>query len=164
MNNLISGKVSGVLEEYLWTILPISIFLNRQHWLGPDPWWGGTLSRGGVIFRVFLTSWFVIWSCTATLIHSRVIVMLFKGAEDGSILVCAMPEVSSLMSFIDHFLACQWGGEYHHIPLSDFSQQVYLGLQSCYSTLSPGLQQQLPRMVEYDWLTSYRDTHVVRRV
>jgi len=65
--------------------------------------------------------------------------------------------------FYDHFLACQWD-EYHHIPLSDFSQQVYLGLQSCYSTLSPGLQQQLPRMVEYDWLTSYRDTHVVRRV
>lgn len=65
--------------------------------------------------------------------------------------------------FYDHFLACQWDA-YHHIPLSDFSQQVYLGLQSCYSTLSPGLQQQLPRMIEYDWLTSYRDTQVVRRV
>ena len=30
--------------------------------------------------------------------------------------------------------------------------------------LSPGLRQQLPRMIEYDWLTSYRQPETVQRV
>ena len=65
--------------------------------------------------------------------------------------------------FYDHFLACQWV-EYHVASLPDFSQDVYRGLQSCYEVLSPELQKQLPRMIEYDWLTSYRQPGVVERV
>ena len=65
--------------------------------------------------------------------------------------------------FYDHFLACRWG-EYSDQPLTEFSQDVYRGLQSCYDLLSPGLQQQLPRMIEYDWLTSYRKPEIVQRV
>jgi len=65
--------------------------------------------------------------------------------------------------FYDHFLACRWG-DYSTQPLEDFSQNVYAGLRSCYDLLSPGLQQQLPRMIEYDWLTSYRQPEVVQRV
>ena len=65
--------------------------------------------------------------------------------------------------FYDHFLACCWD-EYSDQPLIEFSQEVYRGLQSCYDLLSPGLQQQLPRMIEYDWLTSYREPKTVQRV
>jgi acyl carrier protein phosphodiesterase len=65
--------------------------------------------------------------------------------------------------FYDHFLACRWD-EFSVQPLADFSQDVYRGLQSCYDHLSPGLQQQLPRMIEYDWLTAYRRPEIVQRV
>ncbi len=65
--------------------------------------------------------------------------------------------------FYDHFLAQRWD-DYSSQSLADFAQKVYQGLQSCYHHLSPTLQQQLPRMVEYDWLTSYRDPKVVQRV
>ena len=65
--------------------------------------------------------------------------------------------------FYDHFLACRWGA-YSTQPLENFSQDVYAGLQSCYDFLSPGLQQQLPRMIEYDWLTSYRKPEIIQRV
>ena len=65
--------------------------------------------------------------------------------------------------FYDHFLACCWD-DYSEQPLAEFSQNVYRGLQSCYDLLSPGLQQQLPRMIEYDWLTAYRRPEVVQRV
>ena len=65
--------------------------------------------------------------------------------------------------FYDHFLACRWH-EYSKQPLADFSQDVYAGLQSCSDLLSPGLQQQLPRMIEYDWLTAYRQPEIIQRV
>lgn len=65
--------------------------------------------------------------------------------------------------FYDHFLAKRWE-DYHAEPLHVFSQKVYRGLQSCYSSLSPGLQKQVPRMIEYDWLTSYRQPQIIRRV
>ena len=65
--------------------------------------------------------------------------------------------------FYDHFLACHWR-DYSTQSLENFSQDVYAGLQSCYDLLSPGLQQQLPRMIEYDWLTAYRQPEVIQRV
>ena len=65
--------------------------------------------------------------------------------------------------FYDHFLACHWKS-YSDQSLAEFSQQVYRGLQSCYEFLSPGLQQQLPQMIKYDWLTSYRKPEIVQRV
>ncbi|MFK5925595.1 MAG: ACP phosphodiesterase [Desulfuromusa sp.] len=65
--------------------------------------------------------------------------------------------------FYDHFLACRWS-EYSDQPLADFAQNIYAGLQSCYDFLSPGLQKQLPRMIEHDWLTAYRKPEIVQRV
>ncbi|MCF6266525.1 MAG: acyl carrier protein phosphodiesterase [Desulfuromusa sp.] len=65
--------------------------------------------------------------------------------------------------FYDHFLACRWD-DYSDQPLAFFSQEVYRGLLSCYDLLSSGLQQQLPRMIEYDWLTAYRKPETVQRV
>jgi len=65
--------------------------------------------------------------------------------------------------FYDHFLALRWDS-YHHQPLSEFSSSVYRGLQSCHDHLVPELQRQLPRMVEYDWLTSYRRPEIIARV
>ena len=65
--------------------------------------------------------------------------------------------------FYDHFLACRWG-DYSTQPLANFAQDVYAGLQSCSDLLSSGLRQQLPRMIENDWLTSYRQPEIVQRV
>ena len=65
--------------------------------------------------------------------------------------------------FYDHLLACRWD-DYSAQPLNSFAQSVYRGLQSCFHLLPPGLQEQLPRMVEHDWLTSYREPAVVLRV
>ncbi len=65
--------------------------------------------------------------------------------------------------FYDHLLARHWD-EYSAQPLAVFAQGVYCGLQECFDVLSPALQQQLPRMIEYDWLTSYRRTETVQRV
>ncbi len=65
--------------------------------------------------------------------------------------------------FYDHFLACAWE-DYSNQSLNSFAQDVYHGLNSCFELLSPALQQQLPRMIEHDWLTSYREPAVVKRV
>lgn len=65
--------------------------------------------------------------------------------------------------FYDHILACRWG-DFHSLPLADFARQVYAGLEACFDELSPDLQRQLPRMREYDWLTSYQYPEAVGRV
>ncbi len=65
--------------------------------------------------------------------------------------------------FYDHFLACRWD-EFSAEPLSEFTHAVYRGLYDCFDLLSPGLQEQLPRMMERDWLTSYRQPEIVQRV
>lgn len=65
--------------------------------------------------------------------------------------------------FYDHFLACSWS-RYANRSLADFAQEVYRGLQSCFELLPTALQQQLPRMIEHDWLTSYQYPDVVQRV
>lgn len=65
--------------------------------------------------------------------------------------------------FYDHFLACQW--EYYSAqPLPEFAHGVYRGLRACHHHLSVRLQEQLPRMIAGDWLTSYRQEAVVERV
>lgn len=65
--------------------------------------------------------------------------------------------------FYDHFLARNWAS-YSPEPLAEFAQDVYAGLQSCFDLLPAVLQQQLPRMIEHDWLTSYQYPDVVLRV
>lgn len=65
--------------------------------------------------------------------------------------------------FYDHFLACNWS-DFSTRPLPEFAQQVYGGLMDSHDHLHPKLQQQLPRMMENDWLTSYQRPEVVKRV
>jgi len=65
--------------------------------------------------------------------------------------------------FYDHFLACQWE-TYSQQPLPEFARRVYCGLRSCHDYLPQRLQEQLPRMIAGDWLTSYRQEEVVERV
>ncbi|NOY12312.1 MAG: DUF479 domain-containing protein [Deltaproteobacteria bacterium] len=65
--------------------------------------------------------------------------------------------------FYDHFLARHWR-QYSSRPLTAFAQDVYRGLQSNYALLPAALQQQLPHMIEHDWLTSYQHTDVVSKV
>jgi len=65
--------------------------------------------------------------------------------------------------FYDHLLACQWEN-YSVQPLPDFARDVYRGLDDCHHYLPVSLQQQLPRMIAGDWLTSYRQVEVVERV
>lgn len=65
--------------------------------------------------------------------------------------------------FYDHFLASNWQ-RYHALPLSVFSAQVYQGLAAHDELLPQPLQQILPRMIEHDWLFSYRQEKVVAKV
>lgn len=65
--------------------------------------------------------------------------------------------------FYDHFLACQWE-HYSYQPLPEFAHGVYSGLRVCHQYLPVRLQEQLPRMIAGDWLTSYRQEAVVERV
>lgn len=65
--------------------------------------------------------------------------------------------------FYDHLLACNWS-RYSTIPLEDFSSQVYRGLEACFELLPTTLQQQLPHMMEHDWLSSYRQPDIVLKV
>lgn len=65
--------------------------------------------------------------------------------------------------FYDHFLACQWQN-YSRQPLQEFAHEVYSGLRECQAYLPQRLQEQLPRMIAADWLTSYRQEEVVERV
>ena len=65
--------------------------------------------------------------------------------------------------FYDHLLAAQWD-DYHAQSLEEFSLQVYAGLNEVFDLLSPGLQRILPGMAERNWLLSYRDEWVVKRV
>jgi acyl carrier protein phosphodiesterase len=65
--------------------------------------------------------------------------------------------------FYDHFLAQQWE-RFSVIPLTEFTRQVYQGLQQCVIYLPLPLQQQLPHMMENDWLYSYRRPEIVERV
>lgn len=62
--------------------------------------------------------------------------------------------------FYDHFLAAQWD-EFHSTPLEAYSREVYALLQEHIDILPSGLQAIVPRMTEYDWLTSYQYQKVV---
>ena len=62
--------------------------------------------------------------------------------------------------FYDHFLAQQWE-RISDLSLLAFSRQVYSGLEQCFELLPVPLQQQLPRMIEHNWLESYRRPETV---
>jgi acyl carrier protein phosphodiesterase len=65
--------------------------------------------------------------------------------------------------FYDHFLARNWH-RYHPLPLEDFAAGIYRLLEEHFELLPPGLQQVTPRMIEYNWLVSYREVETIERV
>lgn len=65
--------------------------------------------------------------------------------------------------FYDHFLARNWH-RYHPLPLEDFAAGIYRLLEEHFELLPPGLQQVTPRMIEYNWLVSYREVETIGRV
>lgn len=65
--------------------------------------------------------------------------------------------------FYDHFLARNWH-RYRSLPLEDFAARIYRLLEVHFEQLPPGLQQVAPRMIEYNWLVSYRDVDTIGRV
>lgn len=65
--------------------------------------------------------------------------------------------------FYDHFLARNWH-RYHPLPLEDFAARIYRLLEEHFEMLPPGLQQVAPRMIEHNWLVSYREAETIDRV
>ncbi|MDO3376904.1 ACP phosphodiesterase [Geoalkalibacter halelectricus] len=65
--------------------------------------------------------------------------------------------------FYDHFLARTWR-RHHPLSLEEFATQVYQLLQAHFAILPPGLQEVAPRMIEHNWLVSYRETATIERV
>ncbi|MCK4509292.1 MAG: acyl carrier protein phosphodiesterase [Desulfuromonadales bacterium] len=64
--------------------------------------------------------------------------------------------------FYDHFLAANWS-DYATEPLASYAKKVYRLLQEQHAQLPAGLQQVAPRMIEHNWLVSYRQRWVVGR-
>lgn len=64
--------------------------------------------------------------------------------------------------FYDHFLASNWS-DYSTEPLESYADKVYRLLQEKHAQLPAGLQQVAPRMIEHNWLVSYRHRWVVGR-
>jgi len=64
--------------------------------------------------------------------------------------------------FYDHFLAAHWS-DYAPQPLSAFAADIYRLLQEHEERLPEGLRAIAPRMIESDWLASYRHRQVVGR-
>jgi len=64
--------------------------------------------------------------------------------------------------YYDHFLACNWG-QHAEGSLEDFAASTYNLLEEHYDILPDGLKQVAPRMIQYNWLVSYRDIEVMER-
>ncbi len=64
--------------------------------------------------------------------------------------------------FYDHFLAANWS-DYATEPLENYANKIYRLLQEHHTQLPSGLQQVALRMIEYNWLVSYRQRQVVGR-
>jgi acyl carrier protein phosphodiesterase len=62
--------------------------------------------------------------------------------------------------FYDHFLASDWP-DHSSQPLESYAAKVYRLLQKNHDQLPAGLQQVAPRMIEHNWLVSYRQRTVV---
>ena len=62
--------------------------------------------------------------------------------------------------FYDHFLAANWS-LFATVSLEDYAATVYQLLRREHANLPEGLQQIVPRMIEYNWLVSYRHHDVV---
>ena len=65
--------------------------------------------------------------------------------------------------YYDHFLARHWG-RFSSVSLEDYAAAVYADLERNMSWLPAGLQRVAPRIIEHDWLVSYRDQEVIELV
>ena len=65
--------------------------------------------------------------------------------------------------FYDHYLAARWAQYSPSTTLEVFAQQVYQLLERRRSNLPASLRRILPRMIEEDWLVSYRNIKGVNR-
>ncbi|MGK2907782.1 MAG: ACP phosphodiesterase [Desulfuromonadales bacterium] len=62
--------------------------------------------------------------------------------------------------FYDHFLASAWA-DHSPEPLESYAANVYCILQRNHHQLPPDLQRVAARMIEHNWLVSYRQRKVV---
>jgi acyl carrier protein phosphodiesterase len=58
--------------------------------------------------------------------------------------------------FFDHLLAKRWDA-YSTVPLEAFAEQIYETLTEHAHILPPSMKHAVSRMVEFNWLVSYRD-------
>ncbi len=58
--------------------------------------------------------------------------------------------------FYDHFLALAWHDHYPAMELETFSQQIYAMLQTQDAVLPVTMKPSVTKMIQEDWLTSYR--------
>ena len=65
--------------------------------------------------------------------------------------------------FYDHYLAVRWGQYSPSTILEVFAQQVYRVLEQKQSMLPDRLRRMSPRMIEEDWLVSYRNIEEIDR-
>jgi len=65
--------------------------------------------------------------------------------------------------YYDHFLACHWG-RFSSVSLEDYATAVYADLEQNMHWLPAGLQRVAPRIIEHDWLVSYRDRTTIELV
>jgi len=63
--------------------------------------------------------------------------------------------------FYDHFTARNWQ-RYCSTPLDEFAEYIYQ-LLSQRTDLPPQFSALIPRMIEYNWLVSYRQTETISR-
>lgn len=64
--------------------------------------------------------------------------------------------------FYDHFAAIHWS-RYHHQSLDLFTQQLYAALLRHQALLPDNFRQVLPRMIENNWLVSYRRIDAIEK-
>lgn len=64
--------------------------------------------------------------------------------------------------FYDHIVAVNWH-LYHHQPLEKFAAELYASLQRHQKLLPQSFQVVLPRMIEKNWLVSYREVENIQR-
>ncbi len=65
--------------------------------------------------------------------------------------------------FYDHLLARNWD-KYHDCPLEQFAEQVYRHLEKNFDLLPANLQQITSRMIQRNWLVSYREQDIIETV
>jgi len=65
--------------------------------------------------------------------------------------------------FYDHLLAKNWQ-RYHDTSLETFAERIYHHLEVNFDLLPANLQKIVPRMIQHNWLVSYRRLDVIETV